>query len=272
MKLKSLVLSAIAALCTFAANAFTTDTIMVPSVYLEKPMRVTVIVPEAAKKNIDIPTVYLLNGHGGDYRSWGKIRPDLGRWADYYGMVFVMPSGRNSWYWDSYLNPQMQMETFFVKDLVPFINLHYPVTNNPKKRAITGLSMGGHGAFWLGLHHPEIWQNIGSTSGGVNIIPFPERWNMAAALGNYEDNPTVWEEHTVINLIDLFKANKQNIIFDCGTNDVFTKVNADLHQALLDAGVAHDYISRPGQHNMDYWNNSILYQLMFFQQNFKKVK
>jgi S-formylglutathione hydrolase FrmB len=146
------------------------------------------------------------------------------------------------------------------------------VTTNAKKRAITGLSMGGHGAMWLGLHHPDIWFNIGSTSGGVNILPFPKRWNMADALGNFEDYPQLWADHTIINQIELFVQNKQNIIFDCGTNDVFTQVNADLHQALLDAKVPHDYISRPGQHNMDYWSNSILFQLLFFQQNFKKVK
>jgi S-formylglutathione hydrolase FrmB len=271
MKLRNLVVLTVAALCSIAANAFSTDTIMVPTKYLEKAMRVTVIVPEAAAKHTDLPTVYLLNGHGGDYRSWGKIRTDLGRYADYYGMVFVMPSGLNSWYWDSPINPKMQMESFFVNDLVPYINTHYPVANNADKRAITGLSMGGHGAFWLGLHHPDIWKNIGSTSGGVNIIPFPERWNMANSLGKYEDNPQLWQEHTIINQIELFKANKQNIIFDCGTDDVFTAVNADLHQALLDAKVPHDYISRPGKHNIDYWHNSILYQLLFFQLNFKKA-
>lgn len=272
-KLKSLFVSALVALCSVAASAFTTDTITVPTKYLEKPMRVTVIVPDAAAKRNDLPTVYLLNGHGGDYRSWGIIRPDLGRYADHYGMVFVMPSGRNSWYWDSPVNPKMQMESFMVYDLVPYIDSHYPVTTNAKKRAITGLSMGGHGALWLGVRHPDIWFNIGSTSGGVNILPFTERWNMADALGKYsESTAELWQSRTVINQIELFKANKQNIIFDCGTNDVFTEVNAALHQALLDAKVDHDYISRPGKHNVDYWNNSIIYQLLFFQQNFKKVK
>jgi S-formylglutathione hydrolase FrmB len=272
MNLKLFMVSAIAALCTLAANAFSTDTIMVPTKYLESPMRVTVIVPEAAAKRSDLPTVYLLNGHGGDYRSWGKIRPDLGRYADYYGMVFVMPSGRNSWYWDSPLDPKMQMESFFIYDLVPFIGSHYPVSNTAEKRAITGLSMGGHGALWLGLRHPDIWKNIGSTSGGVNILPFPERWNMANSLGTYNENTkAIWESHTVINQIELFKANKQNIIFDCGTDDVFTTVNNDLHNALLEAKVPHDYISRPGKHNMDYWANSILYQLLYFQLNFKKA-
>lgn len=271
MKFKAFCALALLIMCSAVANAFTTDTIMVPSKYLERAMRVTVIVPEVASKRADLPTVYLLNGHGGDYRSWGKIRPDLGRYADYYGMVFVMPSGRNSWYWDSPVNPQMQMESFFVNDLVPYINNHYPVTKSAEKRAITGLSMGGHGAMWLGLHHPDIWKNIGATSGGVNILPFPENWNMKNMLGAYEENKQLWEEHTVINLIDLFKANNQNIIFDCGTDDVFTKVNNDLHQALLEAKVPHDFISRPGQHNMDYWKNSILYQLLFFQLNFKKA-
>lgn len=251
--------------------AFRTDTVNVATANLERPNRVAIIVPDAAATRTDLPTVYLLNGYSGNYKSWTNIRPDLGRYADMYGMVLVMPSGLDSWYWDSPTNPRLQMESFIVEDLVPYVSKNYPVSKDPAQRAITGLSMGGHGGLWLGTRHPYIWRNIGSTSGGVNIELFPERWAMYKQLGKYADNPQLWRDHTVINLVDDMKANGQNIIFDCGADDMFAGVNADLHQRLLDAKVPHDYISRPGNHNSKYWANSILHQLLYFHEKFKEA-
>lgn len=267
--MKKITVLLLAILTAISVSAFTVDTITVASSRIPDPMRVTVITPDHAAADT-LPAVWLLNGYGGDYRSWLNVRPDLGDLADRYGMVMVFPSGMDSWYWDSPVNPSMQMESFFVNDLVPRIRADYPVSRDPRLTAITGLSMGGHGALWLGGRHPEIWGNLGSTSGGVNIIPFPAKWKMAKALGTLDENPDVWRTHTVINMVDTFKKNGQNIIFDCGSDDFFHQVNADLHQAFLDAKVPHDYISRPGNHSGKYWANSILYQLLYFNQAFSR--
>lgn len=264
--------AAVALLGSFGARAFNTDTVTVESApYLETPMKVTVITPDGVGP-VDgaFPTVYLLNGYGGDYGSWGIVRPDLGDLADQFGVVMVMPDGRDTWYFDSPVNPKVKMESFITEALVPYIDKNFPTVNAPEYRAITGLSMGGHGAYWLGLRHPDIWKNIGSTSGGLNFLPFTNRWKIAQALGEYKDNPDVWASHTVINLVPSMKPGTQNLIFDCGSEDFFAGVNNDFHQALLDAKIPHDYISRPGVHNRDYWNNALPYQLMFFSTKFGK--
>ena len=251
------------------ARAFTADTLSidVPE-YLPGPMKVTVITPDSPKPEKGYPTVYLLNGYGGDYRSWGITRPDLGELADNFGFVMVMPSGMDSWYWDSAINPKMRMESFITEVLVPEIDEHYPTDARAANRAITGLSMGGHGGLWLGIRHPDIWKNCGSTSGGVNILPFTDRWKMKKSLGDYDDNPRLWEESTVINLVPTMKPGENNIIFDCGSEDFFAEVNAQLHEALLKADIPHDYISRPGSHNGAYWSNALPYQLMYFKTKF----
>lgn len=267
--MKKLLLGLVAILAvTLTAGAHVTDTVTIATTHLDSPMRVTVITPDAALKGQKVPTVYLLNGYGGDYSSWTTVRPDLGELADRYSMLIVCPDGRDSWYYDSPINPKMQMETFFVEDLVPYIDKNYPTLATPQQRAITGLSMGGHGSFWLATRHPDIWGNMGSTSGGLNIMPFPEKWKIKNALGTQNQNKERWEKSTAINLIPQLKANGQNIIFDCGSDDIFAGVNADMHQKLLDAKVPHDYISRPGNHNRKYWNNSIIYQLLYFNQKF----
>lgn len=268
MKTTAILLAA--GLVSFGARAFTTDTISVNTALLSSPEKVVVIVPDKQPEKTSFPTVYLLNGYGGDHTSWLTVRPDLGELADEYGMVMVMPDGRDSWYWDSPVQPDMQMESFITKELVPYIDANYPTLPVREKRAVTGLSMGGHGALWLAANHPDLFGNAGAMSGGVDIRPFPGRWKMAQRLGSKEEFPERWENSTVANCVPKLKEAKLNITFDCGKDDFFAAVNDNLHTALLEADVPHDYTSRPGKHTRTYWNNSILYHLLFFNEAFNK--
>ena len=59
------------------------------------------------------------------------------------------------------------------------------------------------------------------------------------------------------------------IIFDCGYDDFFFEVNQAFHQKLLERGVMHDFIVRPGAHTGEYWSNSIDYQILFFLKFFR---
>lgn len=234
--------------------------------YLSRDMKVTVAVPESYRDETDTthyPVLYLLNGHGGLYRTWPKI-VNVDSLATAYNMIIVCPSGMNSWYWDSPVNPGMQMESFFINALIPAVDSIYRTIPVASKRSITGLSMGGHGALWLAMRHPDIFANAGSTSGGVNIIPFPNNWNMPDFLGEYAANPKRWEAHTVINLVDSLKPGQLNIIFDCGTEDFFYKVNCDLDKALNDRKIHHTFITGPGAHTTAYWSKSILPQIEYF--------
>ncbi len=270
---KQLLIALALVLGAFSAKAFTLDTLKVATTHLETPGDIIVVTPDAAKANpaMHFPTVYILHGYDGNYRTWLDITsPDLPRLADEYNMIFVFPDGRDSWYFDAPADPNLQMESYFTKDLVPFVDKHYPTLATPNQRAITGLSMGGHGALWLALRHPDIWGNAGSMSGGVDIRPFPKSWKLPQRLGDKESNPQVWEDHTVINLVPRAKDAGVNITFDCGSDDFFYDVNNNLHRALLEAGVPHDYTSRPGNHSHKYWRNSILYHLLFFSRNFNK--
>lgn len=254
-------------LLAVSSFAFSTDTIKVSTTYLATPEDVTVITPDH-KPGQTFPTVYLLNGWSGNHKAWGSIQPRLGELADFYGMVIVMPDGRDTWYWDSPVDPKFQMESFFIKDLVPYIDANYPTIANRDKRAISGLSMGGHGALWLALNHPDVFGSAASMSGGVDIRPFPKNWNMADRLGSKEEFPERWDEYTVATKVDKIKDANLNLLFDCGSSDFFYEVNVKLHDDLLEAGVPHDFVSRPGGHTFQYWNNSVLYHLLFFNQAF----
>ena len=93
---------------------------------------------------------------------------------------------------------------------------------------------------------------------------------MKARLGEYASNKEVWDNHTVINQIDKIENGDLAIIVDCGEGDFFLNVNKDLHNRLLEKKIDHDFITRPGGHTGQYWNNSIDYQILFFDKFFKK--
>lgn len=266
---KNLLLPVFALLAVLPGIAARVDTVALATKFVQpSPVKATIIVPDKASTE-RCPTVYLLNGFGGDYRSWSIICPRLPELADCYGMVIVMPDGRDSWYYDSPVDGGMQMESFIVKELVPYVDANYPTVAEAGKRAITGLSMGGHGGLYLGIRHPDVWLTAGSTSGGVNIEPFTAKWKLAERLGPYEGNEEVWRANTVINMLDQIKPG-MNVIFDCGTEDFFAGVTVDLHERMLAKGIPHDYISRPGTHCSAYWANSVLFQLLYFNEIFSR--
>ena len=245
------------------------DTLQVKSVKMNRFIETVVVVPEGAEADKRVPVVYLLHGYGGDARSWLTIQPELKDWADRDGVLIVCPDGENSWYWDSPLQEGSQFETFVSKELVMYVDGHYPTLRDRKARAITGLSMGGHGGLWLSIRHQEVFGAAGSTSGGVDIRPFPKNWEMSRQLGAMQENPARWDGHTVMTQLDKLKNGSLAIIFDCGTEDFFFEVNCKLHEELMKRGIYHDFIARPGMHNLKYWRNSIEYQWLFFTKFFR---
>ena len=93
---------------------------------------------------------------------------------------------------------------------------------------------------------------------------------MSDQLGTIEENRQVWDDHTVINQVDKLQNGDLALIVDCGEADFFLDVNKNLHNRLLELKIDHDFITRPGAHNGEYWNNSIDYQILFFSKFFKK--
>lgn len=258
-------------LCTVSSFAAKVDTLNVKSASMNKEVRVLVIAPDGAADDIaQYPVLYLLHGHGGNAYTWLNVNPKLPEIAEATGMIIVCPDGKNSWYWDSPQQPSLRYETFISSELIDYIDTNYPTIADRKGRAITGLSMGGQGALFNAIRHKERFGAAGSTSGGVDICAFPTNWNMPELLGSYEDNTAKWQEYAIVNQMDSLENGELALIIDCGFDDFFFEVNNVLHSRLLQKKIDHDYIIRPGGHNQRYWNNSIEYQLLFFDKFFKK--
>lgn len=260
-------------LVLFAQNAIAAivDTFETYSPTMKKNIKAIVIRPDNySELKEKLPVVYLLHGYGGNYADWITKAKGFEKASDLYQMMIVCPDGEiASWYWDSPVDPKCQYETYVSKELVKWIDHKYKTIVNSKGRAITGLSMGGHGALYLAFKHQNIFGAAGSMSGGVDIRPFPNSWDMVKRLGSYSEQPERWEKNTVINMLYLINHGSLSLIFDCGSEDFFIKVNENLHQQILMRNIPHDFTSRPDIHNWTYWENAIGYQLLFMNNYFK---
>ena len=255
--------------CLQKANAAIVDTVDTYSSSMKKTIKAVVITPDNYANAQALPVVYLLNGYSGNYRSWIAGAKGIETAVDLYQIIIVCPDGNNSWYWDSPVDPNYKYETYVSSELVNWVDSKYKTIKDKKGRGITGLSMGGHGGLYLAIKHPDVFGAGGSMSGGVDIRPFPNNWDMSLRLGKYDEHPDNWEKYTVINLLYLITPNSLALIIDCGTEDFFYKVNENLHQQMLYRNIAHDYITRPGAHNWNYWVNAVQYQLLFMSNFFK---
>lgn len=215
------------------------------------------------------PVVYLLHGYSGNYSNWITKVPELKNYADIYQTVIVCPDGDySSWYFDSPVDTAYRYETYIATEVVNYIDKHFKTLPDNKHRAITGLSMGGHGGLFLGLRHTDVFGAAGSMSGGVDLKESRNRYDISKRIGDTITHAKAWHDLTVINLIENYGTTNLKIIFDCGDEDIFIEGNRKLHEKMKQLKIPHEYTERPGKHNWDYWRNSISFQLLYFQHFF----
>lgn len=254
---------------TFAAKV---DTVITYSSAMDKEIPAIVITPDSYNGETQFPVVYLLHGHGGNYSSWNSSSDNVKLMADKYNLIIVCADGnKDSWYFNSFMDSTSRYETYVAKELVAWIDSNYKTIANRKSRAITGLSMGGHGALYLAFRNQDVYGACGSMSGGVDIRPFPNNWGMKKHLGSQSEHPENWEKNTIVNMLHLLTSNTLAITIDCGTEDFFYHVNTRLHEELTYRNIPHTFISRPGAHNWDFWGMSVKYQALFFTEFFNQT-
>lgn len=260
---------------TFGADV---DTLRFHSEAMQKEMPAAVVVPDSYDENrSDYPVLYLLHGGSGNFRDWLTNVPDtllVHKMADQYNIIIVLPEGGAlSYYFDSPTMEESQYMSYISKDLREEVDSRYRTIAEKRGRVIAGLSMGGHGAFYIATKNPELYSAAGSMSGVMDINPrtwkVPDEF-VQTRLGTFEellgppenpDNP--YREYTAVGLADQMKENDVHLIFDCGVDDFLIKTNRSLHEKLLENGTPHDYIERPGSHTWEYWENALSYQMLY---------
>ncbi len=224
---------------------------------------VWVFKPYNYDETLNYPVVYILHGYAGNYQQWDKIMNGQ-KYADEYNMIIVSPDGFfNSWYINSPNLVNSQYVDFFFKKLMPVIEEKYKI--DVKNRFITGLSMGGHGALHLFINDPNKFVSAGSTSGVLDLRGSADTYELRDHLGDFNNNKNRWLAFSALGNIDKFKEAGKEFIFDCGTDDSFYGSNKIFYEKCLENKIPATFISKPGTHNAEYWEQAIKYHFEFFQ-------
>jgi S-formylglutathione hydrolase FrmB len=237
-----------------------------------KNVKCVVITPDNYKgSTARYPVVYLLHGYSGNYSNWVKLVNGIQHHADENNMIIVCPDGAfNSWYFDSPVDLTRRFETNVAKEIPDFIDANYRTIANRNGRAITGLSMGGHGGLFLGFRHADRFGACGSMSGALDVSGI-RGYGMDKVLGDTITNASYYKDWSVINAIEQYPRDSVAIIIDCGTEDFLIMTNRRTHEKMLNLKIPHDYIERPGKHDWPYWGNALKYQMLFFRTFFNKA-
>lgn len=148
---------------------------------------------------------------------------DLGQGAGFYVDATQEP-------WAAHF----RMESYVTGELIRLIDAQFPTTG---VRAISGHSMGGHGALTLALKHPDLFRSVSAFAPIVSpsVVPWGEK-AFSAYLG---DDRAVWDRHDAAKLMasGAAKGVYDDILIDQGDADSFLtdQLKPELLQAAADA-------------------------------------
>jgi len=233
------------------------------------------------------PVVYLLHGYTDDETAWvqfGEVNRILDKdiaSGKLPPMIVVMPDAGVTWYINDH-DGKVRYEDMFIKEFLPYIESTYRIRTQKRYRGITGLSMGGYGAFVLALKHPELFAASALLSAAIyteeEVISYSqERWDKTEAVmyGKGLKGKKRLTKHWVANnplhilkKLDIKKIKSVRYYFDCGDDDFLYRGNATTHVLMKDMGIPHEFRIRDGAHNWDYWRSGISDALAFIGQSF----
>ena len=209
------------------------------------------------KMGDELPVLYLLHGTFGDEGDWQRFSR-LEDYARNYRVVIVMPQGENSSYRD--MPSGQNYGTYIADELPQLIEWAFPVSRKREDRFICGLSMGGAGAYKIGLSHPDRYGYVASLSGGfrANATHYGSEvtiWSHAYTPGEpikgTAEDPCWLADQVVGNV------NRPALYMACGSEDFLFESNQKLDRHLNDIGYEHAYSVHPGVHNWDFWDDEI---------------
>jgi enterochelin esterase-like enzyme len=125
-------------------------------------------------------------------------------------------------------------ENDILKDVIPYVESHYPVQADREHRAIAGLSMGGGQALTIGLRHLDRFAYVGGFS--------------SALFGN-----------SSALVSDPAAARKQLRLLwlSCGDQDRLMDASKAFHTSLEEKNVSHLWHVDSGAHTWPVWKNDL---------------
>ncbi|MES2733309.1 MAG: alpha/beta hydrolase family protein [Bacteroidota bacterium] len=266
------------------------ESLQMKSQILGKEVKYCVYLPaDYATSQRRYPVVYLLHGYSDDETGWvqfgeANLIADKGiATGEIPPMIIVMPDAGVTWYVNDYQGKN-KYEDMFIKELIPYVDATYRTRNKREFRAISGLSMGGHGALLYAMHHPELFSVCAAFSSAIytedNMATMPEaQYNTfftdlfgikATGKARLTDS---WHKNSPLELAKTLPEDGLKQIqwfMDCGDDDFLYDGNAMMHVTLRNRNIPHEFRVRDGAHNWTYWRTSLPEGLKFIGQRFHR--
>lgn len=273
-----------------APQAHLLESLVMNSSLLNQAVKYSIYLPpDYYTSNRRYPVVYLLHGYTDNETGWvqfgeaDRIVDEKIKTGELPPMIIVMPDAGVTWYMNDYQG-KIRFEDMLVQEFIPHIDSMYRTRTQREYRAVSGLSMGGHGSLLLAMHNPNLFGSCAALSAAVftdeDIEAMPdERYNNVFA--SLFSGPVKGEERITTH----FKRNspltlarsapeadlkKVRWYLDCGDDDFLSAANAQLHIELLKRGVPHEYRVRDGAHTWNYWRTGLPDALTFIATSFRR--
>lgn len=205
------------------------------------------------------PVLYLLHGTYGDESDFMRFSR-IESYAQEYYLAVVMMDVNNSCYRNM---PRTGPEywNFITDELPKMMRWMLPISDNPSETFLCGLSMGGNGAFKIGMTFPNRYGAVACMSSKCS------GWQIAA-----DRDDTVWslaypqgtdltdtEEDMFYLAAQAAQSGKElpALYFCVGQEDGFHQENLEFMAHLDKLGIRHTYHEQPGIHNWDFWDDEL---------------
>jgi len=238
-------------------------------------MTFSIFLPPQAEGGAKLPVVWYLSGltcthanvtEKGEYRAAcaelglifvapdtsprGDGVPDAGEWDFGQGAGFYVDAIEPPW------AANYQMWTYIVEELPALVGAEFPA--DLKRQAITGHSMGGHGALTVALRHPGRFRSVSAFA--PIVAPSQVPWGQKALAGYLGEDRAQWRKHDAVALIED-GARVPELLVDVGSADPFleTELRPELlEQACEAASIPLQLNCRPGYDHSYYFISTFM--------------
>lgn len=208
------------------------------------------------------PTLYLLHGLSDNQTMWMR-RTSIERYAAPLGLAVVMPTVHRSFYTD--MDRGYKYWTFISEELPKIARAFFPLSDKREDNFVAGLSMGGYGAFKLGLSCPEKFCAAASLSGALDMAN-----DVINSEGDFrKEMENIFGDPNQIrgSKNDLFKLaedvanseykDKLKLYQYCGTEDFLFDHNIRFRDHAQKLALDLTYEESSGIHDWEYWDKYI---------------
>lgn len=226
---------------------------------------ISVVLPqptEAAERaaRVTYPALYLLHGWSDDETAWIR-RTSIERYAMEKGIAVIMPRVDLTYYQDT--ADGRRYWSYVSEELPRVCEQWFPLRTERECRWAAGLSMGGYGAFRLGLQRPDKFSHVASLSGALDLESLVQLWRsspirMPIMTGIFGDLAGL--SHCEGNLLRHIASNPPPPVKFyqwCGTEDFLLEANRHFYSVADAAGLDIVYSESPGDHSWQHWDREI---------------